>query len=99
VIRAHGRNQFFKLQPPLGAQFAPIDEPLLEIEAKLETFSSSLFPLHEGHVTSEISECFNISDSNSMPQSRHENSKSGINSSKSSTCIHSSAQRQSPHIS
>jgi hypothetical protein len=79
---AHGRIQCFKLQPPLGEQFDALDVPALETDAKLETFSSNFFPLHAGHLISEISEYFSTSDSNSRPHSRHENSKRGISSSK-----------------
>jgi hypothetical protein len=62
---------------PLGAQFAApekVEAPDFETEAKLENFSSSLFPLHAGHLTFSASDFFKTSVSNSLPQSRQMNS-------------------------
>jgi hypothetical protein len=72
---------YLRLQPPLGAQFAWLADPVSEddAEAKVENFSSILLLLQTGHTTSEACEAFNINFSKFLPQSRHSNSNKGIN--------------------
>jgi hypothetical protein len=71
---AHGRYQCVTLQPPLGAQFDAPEVLSFEVDAKQDTFSSSLSPLQAGHFTSEISLGLNTRVSNDVPQSRQSNS-------------------------